>query len=109
MLLLQSLPVGVPPFVTANAVKVDLSSLKTALPKYASAGLNEKTIEWWKSFIVSLEFNMTTTQPQPLSWLFDDLIQLAKSKTTTRRAINVSIPDQLQEMRHAETCQIPQV
>ena len=55
---MQSLPSGVPGLVVPNEAKVDLKHLRADLPKYAIAGLTSVTVEWWQSFIGTLENSM---------------------------------------------------
>ena len=74
---MQSIPTGVPTLVTPNEAKVDLKHLKADLPRYASAGLTSATIEWWQSFIESLENSMREQQQSAASssWLYSEPLE----------------------------------
>ena len=69
---MQSLPSGVPDLVIPNEAKVDLKHLRADLPKYATAGLTSVTVEWWQSFIDTLEQSMKeqSSASESSSWLY---------------------------------------
>lgn len=110
---MQSLPSGVPGLVVPNEAKVDLKHLRADLPKYATAGLTSVTVEWWQSFIDTLENSMkeqlsSDSALPSSSWLYSDLLQL--SRTGVRRARSTaSLPSQLIAMRETETNPLPEV
>ena len=110
---MQSLPSGVPGLVIPNEAKVDLKHLRADLPKYATAGLTSVTVEWWQSFIDTLENSMkeqlsSDSALPSSSWLYSDLLQL--SRTGIRRARSMaSLPSQLIAMREMETNPLPEV
>ena len=101
---MQSIPTGVPTLVTPNEAKVDLKHLKADLPRYASAGLTSATIEWWQSFIESLENSMRKQQQSAASssWLYSELLELARNGVRRGRSM-ASLSSQLFAMRAAET------
>jgi hypothetical protein len=107
---MQSLPSGVPGLVAPNEAKVDLKHLRADLPKYATAGLTSVTVEWWQTFIETLDNSMKeqlSTLPSS-SWLYSELLQL--SRTGVRRARSMaSLPSQLIAMREMETNPLPEV
>ena len=107
---IQSIPSGVPALVIPNEAKVDLKHLKADLPKYGTAGLASATIEWWHSFIDSLEKSMREQQ-QPSassSWLYSELLELARSGVRRARSV-ASLPSQLIAMRASEAEPLPEV
>ncbi len=107
---IQSSPQGVPPFVTANTAKVDLPSLRAALPKYGSSGLGPITIQWWSAFIEFLQSNMTEERACSSTWLFTEL-DVVELKKTARPCITEqrTLPQQLLNMRDHESEAIPEV
>ena len=53
---------------------------------------------------------MATLPPLPSSWLFDEMVGLAKQKKSEgRESSEMSLPEQLHRMRDAESCGIPEV
>ena len=105
------MPSSVPPLVTPNEKKIDLTHLKADIPKYAAvAGFGSTTTEWWHSFVTSLEESMRQQQCGMIStpWLYPELLNLAKNGVRTARAM-VTLPTQLINMRAVETDSLPEV
>ncbi len=99
-----------PGLVAPNEAEIDLKHLRADLPKYATAGLTSVTVEWWQTFIDTLENSMKEQQSTPpsSSWLYSELLQL--SRTGVRRARSMaSLPSQLIAMREMETNPLPEV
>ena len=109
-LLMQSLPSGVPDLVIPNEAKVDLKHLRADLPKYATAGLTSVTVEWWQSFIDTLEQSMKeqSSASESSSWLYSELLQLSMNGVRRARS-TASLPSQLIAMRELETNPLPEV
>ena len=77
-----------PPLVTPNEKKIDLTHLKADIPKYAAVA-GSTTTEWWHSFVTSLEESMRQQQCGMIStpWLYPELLNLAKNGVRTPRAM----------------------
>ena len=107
---MQSLPSGVPDLVTPNEAKVDLKHLRADLPKYATAGLTSVTVEWWQSFIDTLEQSMEeqSSASESSSWLYSERLQLSMNGVRRARS-TASLPSQLIAMRELETNPLPEV
>ena len=98
-----------PPLVITNKAKVDLTHLKADIPKYAAtAGFRSATTEWWHSFVDSLEESMRQLQCETSSWLYSELLDLAK-KGVKRTRCMATLPTQLIEMREVESNPLPEV
>ena len=105
----QSSLTGVPTLVSPNAAKVDLSALKSSLPRYATSGLSPPMIQWWEAFVQMLEDSWKSTFDVVLSsWLFSDIVHIKQSARLVR-VQSPRIPAQLEHMREDEETPIPEV
>ena len=72
MLYIQSTPPGTPDCVQPNLDKVDLSHLKSDIPKYERAGLfNDEANDWWHSFLSGFEATYGTVPSITPTWPVD--------------------------------------
>lgn len=105
---MQSVPSGIPLLVAPNCTKVDLTTLKSDIPKYGTAGLGPVTVQWWKAFVDMLESTMTAQKERLSSWLFSELVGLKQSSVSIT-VPRVLLPDQLSLRRQNENRTIPEV
>lgn len=88
--------------------KVDLPSLKAALPKYATSGLGPVTIQWWTAFTEMLEAAMKTHEENSPTRLLTELLELKKNAQPSS-VEDALVPEQLSHMWGIETNTIPEV
>ena len=98
-----------PSFVAANTAKVDLPSLKAALPKYATCGLTADTMEWWSTFIDTLQSSMASQEEPPSTWILTELLELKNSTCQSPVEEELPLPQELLHMRGIEDEHIPEV
>ena len=100
------MPKGIPKLVLPNGTKLDLPTMKKDITRYAALSTVDQ--QWWKDFLARLENSIANEPEVPESWPMEFLLGISRHHPRTTTEVD-PVPEQLQNMRSAETREIPEV
>lgn len=100
------MPEGIPKLVLPNGTKLDLPTMKKDIRKYAALSTADQ--QWWKDFLAGVENSLGKEPEVPESWPMEFLLGISRHHPRITTEVD-PVPEQLQNMRSAETRDIPEV